>query len=86
MARYSGALRTVPLGQADVAAIGRRSDYIQDVLAYGANAPRWAVLDHRDQVAEVTVPVSSIGGWYDIFMPGQLLDYPGQWFLPSRAN
>ena len=69
------ALRTLPLGQADVAALGRRSDYIQDVLAYSADAPRWAVLGHRDHVAQVTVPVSSIGGWYDIFLPGQLLDY-----------
>ena len=73
--RVQRALRTLPLGQADVAAIGRRSDYIQDVLSYSADAPRWAVLDHRDQVADVTVPVSSIGGWYDIFLPGQLLDY-----------
>jgi putative CocE/NonD family hydrolase len=26
-------------------------------------------------VAEVSVPVSSIGGWYDIFLPGQLRDF-----------
>jgi putative CocE/NonD family hydrolase len=26
-------------------------------------------------VSEVTVPVSSIGGWYDIFLPGQLRDF-----------
>jgi hypothetical protein len=26
-------------------------------------------------VAKVTVPVSSIGGWYDIFLPGQLRDF-----------
>jgi putative CocE/NonD family hydrolase len=26
-------------------------------------------------VAETTVPVSSIGGWYDIFLPGQLRDF-----------
>jgi uncharacterized protein len=69
------ALRTLPLGRADAAAIGHRSDYIQDILAYGADAPRWAGIDHRDKVADVSVPVSSIGGWYDIFLPGQLLDY-----------
>jgi uncharacterized protein len=69
------ALRVLPLGQADVAAIGRRSDYIQDILSCDADAPRWAGIDHRDRVADVSVPVSSIAGWYDIFLPGQLRDY-----------
>ncbi|MGP3915815.1 CocE/NonD family hydrolase [Nonomuraea sp. 10N515B] len=69
------ALSTLPLNQADVAAVGRRSDYIQDILTHDADAPRWAGLDHSDRVAQVTVPVSSIGGWYDIFLPGQLRDF-----------
>ena len=60
---------------ADVAAIGRRSDYIQDVIACAADDPRWAGIDHRHRVAGVQVPVSSIGGWYDIFLPGQLRDF-----------
>jgi uncharacterized protein len=69
------ALRVLPLGHADVAAIGHRSDYIQDVLAHDAAAPRWTGIDHSHRVADVTVPVSSIAGWYDIFLPGQLRDY-----------
>ncbi len=69
------ALRTLPLGTADVAAIGRRSNYIQDILACDAGNPRWTGIDHRDLVSGVTVPVSSVGGWYDIFLPGQLRDF-----------
>ena len=69
------ALWTLPLNRADVAAIGEPSAYIQDILAHDADAPRWAELDHRDRVAAVGVPVSSIGGWYDIFLPGQLRDF-----------
>ncbi|MFJ7219370.1 CocE/NonD family hydrolase [Amycolatopsis sp. NPDC098790] len=69
------ALATLPLAQADVVAIGHRSDYIQDVLAHAENHPRWAAVDHRARVADVTVPVSAIGGWYDIFLPGQLRDF-----------
>ena len=61
--------------QADVVAIGHRSDYIQDVLAHDETHPRWDEIDHRDRVADVTVPVSSVGGWYDIFLPGQLRDF-----------
>jgi hypothetical protein len=73
--RTSRALWTLPLGRADVAAIGRPIPYCQDILAHDAGDPYWAPLDHRDRVAEVTVPVSSIGGWYDIFLPGQLRDF-----------
>lgn len=73
--RNRRAMATLPLGRADVAAIGHRSQYIQDILARDADDPYWAALDHSDRVASVTVPVSSIGGWYDIFLPGQLRDF-----------
>lgn len=69
------ALHTLPLVEADVAAFGQRSDYIQDILAHDAGSARWEGFDHSDRVADVTVPVSSIGGWYDIFLPGQLRDF-----------
>ncbi len=69
------AMHTLPLGKADVAALGHRSDYIQDILASNADELHWADVDHRHRVAEVTVPVSSIGGWYDIFLPGQVRDF-----------
>ncbi|GGU28088.1 CocE/NonD family hydrolase [Lentzea flava] len=69
------ALRTLPLRDADIAAFGERSAYIQDILVHDADSPRWEGLDHRHRVAAVTVPVSSIGGWYDIFLPGQLRDF-----------
>ena len=73
--RNERALATLPLGRADVAAIGHHSAYVQEILARDADDPYWAALDHRDRVASVTVPVSSIGGWYDIFLPGQLRDF-----------
>ncbi|RAS70455.1 hypothetical protein C8D87_101755 [Lentzea atacamensis] len=69
------ALRTLPLAEADIAALGSRSAYIQDVLTHDADSPRWEGVDHSHRVANVTVPVSSIGGWYDIFLPGQLRDF-----------
>ena len=69
------AMSTLPLAEADVAAVGRRSDYIQDILRHDADDPYWAAIDHRNRVAEATVPVSSVGGWYDIFLPGQLRDF-----------
>ncbi|MGW4063008.1 CocE/NonD family hydrolase [Amycolatopsis sp. NPDC004747] len=73
--KLAQALNTLPLAQADVVAIGHRSDYIQDVLTHPEHHPRWAGADHRHRVADVTVPVSSVAGWYDIFLPGQLRDF-----------
>jgi uncharacterized protein len=69
------AMRALPLRDADVMAAGHRVGYVQDILAHDAADPYWAPLDHRDRVAGVTVPVSSVGGWYDIFLPGQLRDF-----------
>lgn len=75
MRKTRRAMNTLPLGKADVVALGRQSDYIQDVLTHHGEDPYWAEADHRHRVADVTVPVSSIGGWYDIFLPGQLRDF-----------
>ncbi len=69
------ALRTLPLGGADAQATGERSQYIQDIFAHDADDEFWARMDHRGRVAKVSAPVSSIGGWYDIFLPGQLRDF-----------
>jgi uncharacterized protein len=69
------AMSTLPLAEADLAAIGHRSGYIQDILHHDADDPYWAAIDHRNRVAETRVPVSSVGGWYDIFLPGQLRDF-----------
>ena len=73
--RPQRAVYTLPLGEADVAAIGRHSDYFQDALAHDADSPFWAPLDNSRRVAESTAPVSSVAGWHDIFLPGQLRDH-----------
>jgi len=73
--RLSRAIRTLPLRDSDTVALGHRSQYIQDVLAHDASDPHWQRLDHSRRAANVTVPVSSIGGWYDIFLPGQIRDF-----------
>jgi putative CocE/NonD family hydrolase len=73
--KVHAAMHTLPLSQADVAAMGRRSDYIQNILAHDRDDEFWAAADHRERVADVRVPVSSIGGWYDVFLPGQLRDF-----------
>lgn len=69
------ALRTVPLKDADVVARGHRVPFIQDILVHAADSPRWDGVDHRHRVAKTRAAVSSVAGWYDVFLPGQLADF-----------
>jgi putative CocE/NonD family hydrolase len=73
--RTARALRTLPLSEFDLAATGERSQYVQDVLAHDAADSHWDALDHTHRVADAGVPVSSVAGWYDVFLPGQLRDF-----------
>src|SRR5262249_12287053 len=69
------ALHTLPLSRADLAVLGHRSDYIQAILTHDSNDGYWTPVGHRHRVAAISIPVSSIGGWYDIFLPGQVRDF-----------
>ncbi|KPI02477.1 hydrolase CocE/NonD family protein [Actinobacteria bacterium OK074] len=69
------ALNTLPLSEADSAVLGHPSAYFQNVLAHDADAEFWQPVDHSHRVKDITVPVSTVGGWYDIFLPGQLRDF-----------
>lgn len=69
------ALHTLPLRDADTAVLGRHADYFQQILAHNVDDPFWAGADHRHRVADITVPVNMIGGWYDFFLPAQLRDF-----------
>jgi predicted acyl esterase len=61
--RKRRALASLPLGRAAAAITGHDVDYVRDILTHDADAPRRAGFSHRDRVEQVTVPVSSIGGW-----------------------
>jgi uncharacterized protein len=73
--RTKRAFRTLPLEQADFAALGHHTEYLQNILVHDAEDPFWAAADHRRRVADVQVPASLVGGWFDIFLPGQLDDF-----------
>ncbi|WP_406132185.1 CocE/NonD family hydrolase [Streptomyces sp. NBC_00989] len=69
------AMRTLPLGQADVGLLGHRNSYFQNVLDHDGDGPFWQAADHVDKVADITVPASLVGGWYHLFLPNQLRDF-----------
>ncbi|MDX2936158.1 CocE/NonD family hydrolase [Streptomyces ipomoeae] len=68
-------LRALPLNGADTAVLGHRNDYIQNVLDHDADAPFWQAAHRTARVADITVPASLVGGWYDIFPPSRLRDF-----------
>ncbi|MFD5830088.1 CocE/NonD family hydrolase [Lentzea sp. NPDC060358] len=73
--RLAAAMTTLPLTGADTAALGHAWPFYQDCLHHDQNDPYWENEDHSPSVSDVTVPVSSIAGWYDIFLADQLRDF-----------
>jgi putative CocE/NonD family hydrolase len=65
-----------PLAELDTLAAGAPVPFFQDLLHnYGPQGPYWQCRDHSGSVGQVAVPVSLLGGWYDVFLPWQLQDY-----------
>lgn len=64
------------LAEADAIAVGAAVPHFQEWIRETADgAPYWLERGHAHRVAEVTAPVLMVGGWYDIFLPWQLVDY-----------
>lgn len=72
--RLMRAFATLPLTDADTAALGVEVPFYRDWLAHGdLDDPWWEPLDWSQETAAVP-PVSTMAGWYDLFLPGQLED------------
>ena len=65
----------LPLGQCDTATLGEVSPMYQDWLEHNAPGdPSWDDLDFGGR-PEKMPPASFVGGWYDLFLQGQIADY-----------
>jgi uncharacterized protein len=66
----------LPLSDLDQLATGHKASHWQDWLNHDQPAdPYWARRDYRHRLPSVTVPVSFVGGWHDVFLPALLADY-----------
>lgn len=71
-------LNHLPLGTADEQTLGYPVSFFQKWQAHSeANDAYWQAIDHRGIVATAP-PAHFIGGWYDIFLDGMLVDYTAQ--------
>ena len=73
--RVEAAMRSLPLDQGDRVLVDREWPFYQECLYHDQNDPHWGEADFSGTVGDVTVPVSSIAGWYDIFLFDQLRDF-----------
>ncbi|WP_433207878.1 CocE/NonD family hydrolase [Dactylosporangium sp. CS-047395] len=74
--RLQRGLARVPMAEADRVTVGAEIEFFQRWLAEAdPAAPYWTERGHTHRLPNVTAPVLMIGGWYDIFLPWQLVDY-----------
>ena len=67
--------RVLPLRDADLAGVGRHVDFFGDWLVHEEPGDPWwdpVIFGRR---LEDMAPASLLGGWYDLFLPGQIADY-----------
>jgi putative CocE/NonD family hydrolase len=65
----------LPVRSADVIALGWTSPMYREVMAHPAFDAFWRGISTREQIHRISVPVFSIGGWYDNFVQSDLEAY-----------
>jgi hypothetical protein len=73
--RMKRAQSVLPLRDADVAVTGAHVPFYQDWLNRQDDDAFWAPVEFDRHIAALTVPMTMVTGWYDIFLPAQLADY-----------
>ncbi|MFI6867687.1 CocE/NonD family hydrolase [Nocardia sp. NPDC050406] len=73
--RTRKAMHTLPLTQADLAAMGRPSPFFADLVGNVESTQRWDSIDHSAGADSLTTPVSIATGWHDLFLPAALRDF-----------
>ena len=72
MPEFDRFVRTLPLRQADLAAAGQRCDIFQKALNHPAEDAFWQNVSTRAHIDQISVPVFSVGGWYDNYVESDL--------------
>ena len=72
MPSFDSFVRVMPLRQADVATTGQRCETFQKALNHPSDDAFWQNTSTRAHIDQVSVPVFSVGGWYDNFVESDL--------------
>jgi len=74
--RTEATANTMPLAEADVAAVGEKVPFWRDWLNHAIDNPDfWKKRDHKHRLDENTPPNCFVSGWYDIMVDQHIADY-----------
>lgn len=76
----------LPLGEADIASVGKTMPFYQERLTYWADDPHWAPLNMAKVAETIDVPVLHVDGWHDYHRVYCLQDFDriGRAGVPRR--
>jgi putative CocE/NonD family hydrolase len=75
-AALAPALLHLPLVESDAVALGKPVPFFQDMLTHRPpDDSYWLARDFSAGIPRVRVPISLVGGWYDLFLRDVLNDY-----------
>jgi putative CocE/NonD family hydrolase len=75
--RYDNILMYLPLKEADVINEGAPVQHYRDWLSHESYDDYWKAISDEERFDKITVPIHTLGGWFDIFIMGTVNGYVG---------
>jgi uncharacterized protein len=75
--KYENILLHLPLKDADVMNEGSVVQHYRDWLRHESYDEYWKSISDEERLDKITVPVHTLGGWFDIFIMGTINGYMG---------
>jgi putative CocE/NonD family hydrolase len=75
--KYETILKHLPLKDGDLQSAGYAVSHYRDWLAHEKYDDYWRAISDEENFSKMTVPVYTLGGWFDIFITGTINGYVG---------
>ncbi len=75
--KYDNVLMHLPLNNMDVTFEGAPVQHYRDWLIHESYDKYWKDISDEERFEKITVPVHTLGGWFDIFLMGTINGYVG---------
>jgi len=75
--KYENILMHLPLNNADMVNEGSPVQHYRDWLEHESYDKYWKEISDEERFSKVTVPMHTLGGWFDIFIMGTINGYVG---------
>lgn len=75
--KYEMILKHLPLSDGDLQSAGYAVSHYRDWIAHEKYDDYWSAISDEENFSKMTVPVYTLGGWFDIFLTGTINGYVG---------